>query len=227
MIYYDLHIHSCLSPCSQDDMTPNNIMNMSMIKGLDVIAVCDHNSNKQLKALALVNSSVKLLYGIEVQSVEEVHLLAIFRNFKDNDEFYKRIDTFRIVMKNDINYFGHQYVMDEHDNIVEEYENLLLMSINLTLNELIKLIHDYHGIAVCAHVLGRENSIVNQLGFIPNNLAFDAYEVKSLAQKEEVIGQFPFLKDKIFLINSDAHSLIDINEAVNSIDEDTFDKLWR
>ncbi|MEG2203410.1 MAG: PHP domain-containing protein, partial [Christensenellaceae bacterium] len=45
-IYYDFHIHSALSPCGEDDMTPNNIVNMAKIKGLDAIAVCDHNSTK-------------------------------------------------------------------------------------------------------------------------------------------------------------------------------------
>ncbi|MDO5479206.1 MAG: histidinol-phosphatase, partial [Clostridia bacterium] len=27
-LYYDLHIHSALSPCGDNDMTPNNIVNM-------------------------------------------------------------------------------------------------------------------------------------------------------------------------------------------------------
>ena len=43
-MHYDLHIHSCLSPCADDSMTPHNICNMAKIKGLDLIAVTDHNS---------------------------------------------------------------------------------------------------------------------------------------------------------------------------------------
>ena len=40
-IYYDFHIHSCLSPCGDDDNTPNNIVNMALIKGLNAIALSD------------------------------------------------------------------------------------------------------------------------------------------------------------------------------------------
>ena len=46
-MYYDLHIHSALSPCGDDTMTINNIFNMSYIKGLELIAITDHNSLKQ------------------------------------------------------------------------------------------------------------------------------------------------------------------------------------
>ena len=31
----DLHIHTALSPCGDMDMTPNNIVNMAQLKGLD------------------------------------------------------------------------------------------------------------------------------------------------------------------------------------------------
>ena len=50
-VYYDLHIHSALSPCAEVEMTPNNIVNMSLLKGLDMIAVTDHNSCGNIRAV--------------------------------------------------------------------------------------------------------------------------------------------------------------------------------
>ena len=47
-IAVDLHMHSCLSPCGDELMTPNNIVNMAKLKGLDAIAVCDHNTARHL-----------------------------------------------------------------------------------------------------------------------------------------------------------------------------------
>ena len=226
MIYYDLHIHSCLSPCADDDMTPNNIVNMAIIKELDAIAICDHNCNKNLKAFAKLANKIKIIYGIEIQTIEEVHILALFRNIADNEAFYQILDQYHIKQKNDETYFGNQLIMDENDNIIEHEENLLLTSCNISINKLIKLIHDHHGIAVLAHVLDRKNSICNQLGFIPMGLEMDAIEVKNREEINKVIKMHPYLKDYVFLIDSDAHSLIDISEKENAIDENILFNLW-
>ena len=116
--------------------------------------------------------------------------------------------------------------MDENDNIIEHEENLLLTSCNISINKLIKLIHDHHGIAVLAHVLDRKNSICNQLGFIPMGLEMDAIEDKNRDEINKIIKMHPYLKDYVFLIDSDAHSLIDISEKENAIDENILFNLW-
>ena len=71
--YYDLHVHSCLSPCADDDMTPNNIVNMAILKGLDIIALCDHNSAGNVLAVEKVANSAGLAFipGVEVATAEE------------------------------------------------------------------------------------------------------------------------------------------------------------
>jgi hypothetical protein len=40
----DLHIHTALSPCASDDMTPPAIVATALARGLDMIAICDHNT---------------------------------------------------------------------------------------------------------------------------------------------------------------------------------------
>ena len=79
-LYYDLHIHSCLSPCGSEDMTPYNIAAMAALKGLDVIAVTDHNSCKNCPAVlaAAKEYGVLALPGMELTTSEEVHAVCLF-----------------------------------------------------------------------------------------------------------------------------------------------------
>jgi predicted metal-dependent phosphoesterase TrpH len=76
----DLHIHSCLSPCADLEMSPRSIVEKSLAKGLDGIALCDHNSAENVSAVLKAGAQLGLhvLPGIEINSVEEVHTLAIF-----------------------------------------------------------------------------------------------------------------------------------------------------
>lgn len=222
MIYYDFHIHTCLSPCADDDMTPNNIINMAMIKGLDMIAICDHNSSLQLSAFSKLKTNIKIIFGIEVETIEEVHVLGLFKSLEDNISFDKWLDNYKLKTINDIHFFGNQLIMDENDNVINQHPYLLITSTKVNLNDCIKMIHQYHGIAVLAHVFDRKNSIINQLGFIPNDIQADAIEVKNEEQIKLIKQMYPFLQNKIFMINSDAHRLIDINERINALQEDIF-----
>lgn len=225
-MFYDLHIHSCLSPCADDDMTPNNIVNMSMIKGLDVIAICDHNSTLQLAAFTKLNTNINIIYGIEVETVEEVHVLGLFRSLTDAQKFGKWLDANKLKTDNDPSFFGHQLVMDENDQVINEHKDLLITSTFIDIDTCIDMIHAYHGSAVLAHVLDRKNSIINQLGFIPPDIKANAFEVKNIEQISYLKKTYPYLSNKTFIINSDAHRLIDINERENAFDDKTFQKLW-
>lgn len=229
-MFYDLHMHSCLSPCADDDMTPNNICNMAVIKGLDIIALTDHNSTKQLPALDKVyrDLPLKLLYGSELQTSEEVHCLAIFNTLEKALNFQTWIDDKMPKVANDINYFGNQWIMNEKDEIVSIEDNLLLVSLTASIEETIDAIHKFNGKAILAHVLDRQNSITTQLGFIPMNLPYDGLEVKSNEQKLRVLESHKWIKedDTIWFIDSDAHRLIDISEKENYLQDSIFNKLW-
>ncbi|MEA5018253.1 MAG: PHP domain-containing protein [Erysipelotrichaceae bacterium] len=228
-MYYDLHIHSTLSACADDDMTPNNIINMAVLKGLDLIAVCDHNTTKQQAGLAKAASgkNISLIYGIEVQTKEEIHVLAYFKELCDCKAFGKLIDEKIPAIKNNPQYFGHQYVVDIYDKVVYQEECLLLNSVNMTIEEVEIAVHKYHGSFVLAHALDRQNSIITQLGFIPLHLKIDAVEIKNIQQKEILLANHKWLKDTIWLINSDAHQLKDINERVNKITDQELKRLLR
>ncbi|MPM90249.1 hypothetical protein SDC9_137370 [bioreactor metagenome] len=218
-MFYDLHIHSALSPCASNDMTPNNIINMAGLLNLDVIAVCDHNSTEQQQALheVALQRNMRLVYGIEVQTAEEVHVLCYFRQLAECQLFGQKIKDQLIPIRNDPHYFGHQYVMDQSDEIIKEEPLLLLNSVMYSIEQVCDLVHLHHGSMVLAHALDRHNSIITQLGFIPLQLKFDGIEVKNISEKQRLLASHPWITETVWLTNSDAHYLTDINEPVNSI----------
>lgn len=229
-MFYDLHMHSCLSPCAEDAMTPNNICNMAFIKGLDLIAVTDHNSTKNLPAIAEVAASIglKMLYGAELETSEEVHVLGLFSRLEKALKFQEWIDSKMPSVKNDEDYFGHQWIMNSRDEKTGDEERLLLVSLSATLEETVAAIHEYGGRVILAHVLDRANSVTHQLGFIPMDLPYDGLEVKNEEQRLRVIETNPWVTEDStnWFIDSDAHYLTDISEPDHFLRESVYKKLW-
>ena len=229
-MFYDLHMHSCLSPCAEDQMTPNNICNMAFIKGLDLIAVTDHNSTKNLPAIAEVaaNIGLRMLYGAEVETSEEVHVLALFNTLEKSQRFQEWIDSKMPEVPNDEDFFGHQWIMNSKDEKIADEKRLLLVSLNATLEETADAIHEYGGRVILAHVLDRANSVTNQLGFIPMDLPYDGLEVKNDEQRLRVIASNPWVTEDStnWFIDSDAHYLTDISEPDHFLRESVFRELW-
>ena len=229
-MFYDLHIHSCLSPCADDEMTPANILNMAIIKQLDLIAITDHNTTKQSLAVMAyaVDKDIEIIYGCELQTIEEVHVLGYFKTCEEIIAFQTWIDKKLPIVKNDIKYFGNQYVYNKNQVIASNEENLLLVSLNASLEECIDAIHQYHGKVVIAHVLDRQNSIVTQLGFIPESLSYDGLEIHSIEQKETVLKMHPWISENKtdWFYNSDAHQLIDINEPIYEKTAEQWQRFW-
>ncbi|MDO5108615.1 MAG: PHP domain-containing protein [Erysipelotrichaceae bacterium] len=229
-MFYDLHMHSCLSPCAEDAMTPNNICNMAFIKGLDLIAVTDHNSTKNLPAIAEVAGSIglKMLYGAELETSEEVHVLGLFSRLEKALKFQEWIDSKMPSVKNDEDYFGHQWIMNSRDEKTGDEERLLLVSLSATLEETAAAIHEYGGRVILAHVLDRANSVTHQLGFIPMDLPYDGLEVKNEEQRLRVIETNPWVTEDStnWFIDSDAHYLTDISEPDHFLRESVYKKLW-
>src|SRR5450756_872374 len=65
LIKADLHVHTCLSPCSGLDMSPREVVNAALQKGLDLIGICDHNSAENVRAVknAGVRNGLMVLGG--------------------------------------------------------------------------------------------------------------------------------------------------------------------
>ena len=212
----DLHIHSALSPCGEAEMTPNNIVNMALLKGLDVIAVTDHNSAKNLPAIMAVAKKNKkalgILAGIEVTTKEEAHILAYFETLAAAMELDRILYQHLPEVLNKKELFGAQTIMDEHDQIIGEVDKLLISATDIGVSQLWELVTNLGGILVPAHIDRKSYSLIGSLGFMPPELGIKTCEVSKTETIENVLKRFRFFKEYQFIHGSDAHRLEEIAE---------------
>ena len=198
--YYDLHIHTCLSPCGDDDMTPANIVGMSALKGLDVIAITDHNTCKNCAAAMALGKE----YGITVILEQAM----AFDNYveKHLHPIPNRPET-----------FGRQQIMNETDEIIGEYPTLLISATDISFDDVYNLLESYSGIMIPAHIDKSSFSLLSNLGFVPPDSLFQTFELKNLKNLHRITKDNPTLSGKKVISSSDAHYLEYISEPVNSI----------
>lgn len=211
-LYYDFHIHSCLSPCGDEDSTPNNIVNMALIKGLNVIALSDHNTGKNCPAAMAVGkkNGLVVLPAMELTTSEDIHVLCLFERYEDLAKLEAHIQKTRLRIKNRPEIFGRQRILDENDEVIGEEEDLLIVSSGVSVEEVAALVGGFGGIAVPAHVDKPANSVIAVLGAFDYNLGFTLAECAS-----DGVVDLPRIAD------SDAHYLWDISEAEHFIEADT------
>lgn len=211
---YDLHIHSCLSPCGDDDMTPGNIVGMAALKGLDVIAVTDHNSCRNCPAvMALAEQfGVMAIPGMEINTSEEVHAVCLFPTLEQALGFdayvYERLEK----VENREEIFGSQLLVDERDEICGRESNLLINRVDISFDYLWDLVRSYEGVMFPAHIDKAANSLIANLGFIPPDSQFKTAELKDLKHLHELRRTNPYLNECRIISNSDAHYLEHIHE---------------
>ncbi|HHU71199.1 MAG TPA: PHP domain-containing protein [Clostridiales bacterium] len=229
-IFYDLHIHSCLSPCGDEDMTPANIIAMSKLKNLDLIAVTDHNSCRNCPSVMThgMREGILVIPGMELCTQEEVHVLCLFARLKDAMDFDAYVYDRLIKIENVENIFGRQQIYDENDSCVGMEPNLLINATEISFDELGDLMDEFHGIYIPAHIDKNSNSLLLNLGFIPPTSKFSWVEVKDITRLEKLKRDNPYLKQCDIINNSDAHSLGLINEAVNqlTVKEKSIEGVW-
>lgn len=219
-IAIDLHIHSALSPCGDEDMTPNNIINMCLLKGLDAIAITDHNSVENCEACmeAAQNRGIVVIPGMEIQTKEEVHMLCLFQDLFSAYAFQEIVYE-RLGKENNLpDLFGRQMVYDSKDQMVRENIRRLITSANITIKEVIKELDRFHGVAVPAHVDKGAYSIIANLGFIPPDMSIATLEISKKADVASLLAKYKYLEQYRLIRNSDAHYLWDILERESFIE---------
>ncbi len=208
----DLHIHSVLSPCGDLYMSPGAIIKQAKAKGLNIIGITDHNSTKNALITAEIGkkNDIFVLCGAEVTTKEEVHCLCFMPDEKSLNEFQNFLNSKIVYFQNDPDKFGYQFVVDEEENILEEIDTLLINAIDYSLEDLQKIVYEFKGIFIPAHVDRPRFSISSQLVFIPDNLKFDALELSKYAEQINFFKNFPWFSPNSFIHSSDAHYLVDI-----------------
>ena len=217
-MFADLHMHSCLSPCADDDMTPANICGMAYIKGLQAIAVTDHNTARNLPYVkeAADHYGLILLPGMEITTKEEVHLLGYFKDVETAVEVGEIFSSHLPPMKNKPDFFGNQLVMNTDDEVVDVEDRLLIGATDLDLEECTKIIREHGGAAVPAHI-NRGHGLLTNLGLFPAEPEFPVVEVRNeLDVNDKLVG------NRRRLQSSDAHHLGDILEAVYDLPAERF-----
>lgn len=220
LLRVDFHIHTALSPCGDGDMTPNNIVNMAKIKGLDVIAITDHNSVENVAPCIEVGRSVGLIVipGMELQTKEDVHIICLFRNQEDALSFQELVYAGLPKEENNERVFGEQLIFDAQDNIIGKNSRLLLTSTNISLDNAFYEVMKLGGAFIPAHIDKSANGIIENLGFIPDYLEIKTLEYKYMDKINKFLKAGILNSNYKFIKSSDAHYLLDILEEENEFE---------
>lgn len=202
----DLHLHTCLSPCADDQMQATAIVKQARKMGLDMIGICDHNSAENVAAVvkAGLREGLSVVAGMEITSREEAHILGLFETESDlirmQDLVYENLST-----ENYEESFGPQTIVDEWDQVVGTNRKLLIGATALSVKQIVEAIHERCGLAIASHIDRERFSLIGQLGFIPKGLRLDAVEVSRPSSMTQGYG-YPVV------IFSDAHFLEDVGK---------------
>jgi len=203
----DLHIHTCLSPCADLDMTPIKIVREALKRNLSLISITDHNSAQNVAAViaAARDSDLSVIPGIEVTTSEEVHIIGLFEETKSAISMQELVYDNLQPGENDEDLFGIQVVANEFDEVEEINKRLLIGATLLSLDDVINGIHERGGLAMAAHVDRQSFSILSQLGFIPESLELDVVEISKRMTIREARERFSQYEWVPFITASDAH----------------------
>ena len=219
----DLHIHSCLSPCASLEMSPSAIAAKASSEGLNLIALVDHNS--ALNAPAFAEACRRIgglcpLFGLELTTAEEVHILCLFDNPDSAMEFGGYVYDLLPDIRNKADKFGDQVYVDADDNIIGEVEKFLGVAADISFEKAGRLVHESGGLFIPAHIDRDVYGLLHQIGYLPD-YPFDAVEVSRHYLRRgydpaAICGKYPYLSA------SDSHYLDTVGSVVNLIEAEDF-----
>ena len=217
--FYDLHIHSALSPCGDEQMTPNSIAGMAALAGIQIMALTDHNSVKNCPAFfkACKRYGVVPVPGMELTTAEEIHVVCLFPTLEAALDFDNALQSRRMKIENNEKIFGAQLILDDEDNVIGRDPWYLPAATDISLSEAPKLVGRYGGICYPAHIDRPSGGVIEILGDLPPDVPFATYELHDLSKKAEYEARFPILKNMNCVCSSDAHYLDQIRDAENSL----------
>ena len=219
--YYDLHIHSCLSPCGDDDSTPNNIAGMATLCGLNIVALTDHNTTKNCPAFfaAAKKYGIIPVAGMELTTSEDIHVVCLFEELADAMRFDEYVGENRMLIKNRKDIFGNQLILDENDETVGEVEHLLPSATSISIIDVKEIVNSFGGVCYPAHIDRDANGLIAILGTVPTDGGFTYYELRDRENIPAYSEKYGIDKDR-FIISSDAHYLTSMRDKENYFDID-------
>lgn len=215
--YYDLHVHSCLSPCGDADNTPNNLAGMAFLNGVRIMALTDHNTTKNCPAFfeAARRYGIVPVAGMELTTSEDIHAVCLFETLDDAMAFNEEIETRRIRVKNREDIFGEQLILDDMDNVIGREEDLLINATTVALDEAPQLVAKYDGICYPAHIDRPANGAIEILGDFPHYVGFHIAELHDKSNRDSYVSTYG-LEGIRLLFSSDAHYLDQLREGTDN-----------
>ncbi|NMC45605.1 MAG: PHP domain-containing protein [Chloroflexi bacterium] len=203
----DLHVHTVLSPCAAIEMIPPIIVAEALDRGIDVIAITDHNHSANIAAVqqAARGTSLTVLPGMELQTKEEVHVLCLFDTLDQITALQQVVDAHMPGLKNNPEFFGEQFVVDASGDFIRREEQLLLISCELTMNEASGIVDELGGLFIPAHVDRVKFGLLPVLGLLPTDITFPALEISRHLNPESAREQYPQLCSHTLIQNGDVH----------------------
>jgi len=193
---------------------------MSAIKGLDVIAVTDHNSiaNSRVIDDLARNFDLLVIPGMEIQTQEDIHSIVLFETIDLLECFYEKMTPYQLKLPNNAEKFGRQCIYNAEDEIIDQVDHYLIVPFNINLSDMVELVNQMGGLVFPAHVNRKSFSIINNIGFIPEDLPIKNLEWYRTPELDMNAYKKRMFKSYRPLFNSDAHELIQISERENFLE---------
>lgn len=207
----ELHIHTVLSPCAGIEMIPPLIVQQAIQSGLNLIAITDHNASENVPAViaAAKGEDLTVLPGMELQTEEEIHSICLFDTVEQLQSLQAVVDRNLPGIPNNIEFFGEQFIVDETGDFIRRKEELLINSVNISIEEAFKIVTDLGGLLIPAHVNREAFGLIYRLGFIPIDLDLQAVEISRHITPENAILTYPQLANYHLIQSGDVHYLSD------------------
>ncbi len=220
--FYDLHVHSCLSPCADDDMTPANIAGMATVQGLGIVALTDHNTSANCPAFFFhaARYGIVPIAGMELTTSEEIHAVCLFPTLDSAMEFNRIVSDQRVRVKNRPEIFGRQLIMDCDDEVVSEEEDLLINATEMDLECAYDTVTSLGGVCYPAHIDRESGGIISMLGTFPESPDYTSFELNDAASLAAHLERYPALRKMRHVVSSDAHNLWSMREADAAVELD-------
>ena len=198
----EFHVHTVLSPCAEIEMIPPLIVEEALSKGIQWIAVTDHNASANVEAViqAAKGTGLFITPGMEVQTREEIHSLCLFDTLDQINAFQLFIDNSLPPIENRPDYFGEQLVVDETGEFIRKETRLLLNSAAVSIRDTWEIVDGLGGMLIPAHIDRKAFGMIANLGLIPIDTPIEALEISrhlspAVARSTyPQIGQIPLIK---------------------------------
>lgn len=222
LVAVDLHIHTALSPCGDESMRPGEVLLSAERRGIAVVGIVDHCTARNAKAFLDASAAfdVRVLVGLEVESAEGVHILALFDSLDAATDMDRLVADHLPDLRNRPDVLGDQQLLDAWGHVIGTDDRLLVTATDLTIEQIARHTADRRGLSIPAHVDRSLNGLFRVLGMVPPGLRVPAFEVSASTTPDKARERWPQLAEICLLTSSDAHVPEDIGRAMTFVSPD-------